>query len=84
MSMGLREWRLSRVPHLSVGRLARLLGVHPRTVQKYERYQREPGLAVKIALYRLSGGLVTPNDLIELPALTAAERAAAAEERIAA
>lgn len=57
--------------------VARILGVEPNAISRYERANREPSLAIMHAIRIITDGAVTPNDWadwsVALHALDAAE-----------
>lgn len=69
--MLLREWRLKR--DLSLAAFAGLVGAGNATVvSRWERKIYRPQPPEMIAIYRVTGGQVTPNDFYDLPDLEAA------------
>ena len=54
---------------ISIAEFARLLNVSRVTVNDYVRGRKKPSEENMVAIFNLSGGLVTPNDFYEIPAL---------------
>lgn len=67
--MRLAEWR--KAEGLSQEELAEMLGVTQPTISAVERWPVNsiPGRELMIAIYRVTNGIVTPNDFYNLPDL---------------
>jgi transcriptional regulator with XRE-family HTH domain len=69
--MKLADWR--RGQEMTQQQLADELGCILTTVARYETGLRKPDDPTMIAIYRLTGGQVQPNDFYELPSLAEAQ-----------
>lgn len=70
----LRKWRKAR--GLTLDQAAQKVGTVRQMWSDWERGRRRPGEELMKEVYRVTEGLITPNDFYDLPALPPKRKAA--------